>query len=186
MSTTTRRYTYEDLLKTPDDGNRYEIIDGELIVSAAPLVKHQWLLFLLSLHFGNHVHVRRLGRILFAPVDVMFPSGDTVQPDLIFICQDRLHIVQGALVNGPPDAILEVLSASTRDRDLGIKRAIYEASGVKEYWIADPDVPGLTLLALGADGKYERIEPDNGLLRSRVIPGFAVDLDDLFAEFAAD
>ncbi len=61
MSTTTRRYTYADLRDTPDDGNRYEIIDGELIVSVAPLVVHQWFLYLLSRRFGDHVDSRKLG-----------------------------------------------------------------------------------------------------------------------------
>jgi Uma2 family endonuclease len=186
MSTTTRRYTYADLLDTPDDGNRYEIIDGELIVSAAPLVAHQWLLYLLSRRFGDHIDRRRLGRVLFAPVDVLFPSGDTVEPDLIFIRRDRLHIVQAALVKGVPDILLEVLSPSTRDRDLGRKLALYEAEGVPEYWIADPEVPELILLVLGSNGRYERAAPEGRILRSRVLPDFEISLDDLFAEFAAE
>jgi Uma2 family endonuclease len=186
MSTALRRYTYRDLLDTPDDGQRYEILDGELIVSAAPLVKHQWFLYVLSRRFGDHVDRRRLGRIYFAPIDVLFSTGDTVEPDMIFIRKDRLHIVETALVNGPPDALLEVLSPTTRDRDLGRKRALYESEGVPEYWIADPDVPELILYVLGGTGRYERVHPQGGVLRSRVIPDFEIDLNELYAEVAAE
>jgi Uma2 family endonuclease len=186
MSTTTRRYTYADLLDTPDDGNRYEIIDGELIVSAAPLVVHQWFLYLLSRRFGNHVDRERVGRVLFAPIDVLFSTGDTVEPDLMFIRTERLHILGAAVVNGVPDILLEVLSPSTRGRDLGIKFALYESQGVPEYWVADPEVPELMLFVLGDDGKFERVDPDAGTLRSRVLPGFAIDLDELFTELRAE
>jgi Uma2 family endonuclease len=185
MSTTTRRYTYADLLETPDDGNRYEIIDGELIVSAAPLVIHQWFLYLLSRRFGDHVDREKLGRVLFAPIDVLFSTGDTVEPDLMFIRKDRLHIVSTAVVNGAPDILLEVLSPSTRDRDLGIKLALYESQGVPEYWIADPEIPELILFVLGGSGRYERINPEGGVLRSRVLPDFAIDLGGPFAELTA-
>ena len=186
MSTTTRRYTYADLLETPDDGNRYEIIDGELIVSAAPLVIHQWFLYLLSRRFGDYADRHKLGRVLFAPVDILFSTGDTVQPDLVFIRKDRMHILKAALVTGVPDVVLEVLSPSTRDRDLGIKLALYESMGVPEYWIADPEGPELTLLLPGNSGTYERALPEGGLLRSRELPNFEINLSDLYAELTAD
>jgi Uma2 family endonuclease len=186
MSTTTRRYTYADLLETPDDGNRYEIIDGELIVSAAPLKKHQRMLYLLSRVFGAHIDLWRLGHLYFAPVDVMFSTGDVVQPDLIFIRRDRLHIYQGSIVHGPPDAVLEVLSLSTRERDLGRKRSLFESEGVPEYWVADADTPDLMLFVLGPDGRYERVLPVDGLLHSRAIAGFSINLATLFADLAAD
>jgi len=186
MSTTTRRYTYADLRDTPDDGNRYEIIDGELIVSAAPLVVHQWFLYLLSRRFGDHVDSRKLGRVLFAPIDVLFSTGDTVQPDLTFIRKDRLPLVGTALMRGTPDILLEVLSPSTRDRDLGIKFALYESQDVPEYWIADPEIPELILFVLGNYGKHGRVYPEGGILRSRVLPDFAINFNDLFAELMAE
>src|SRR5262249_32897554 len=149
MSTATRRYTYADLLDTPDDGHRYEIIDGELTVSAAPVQVHQRFLYLLSREFGSVIDRERLGHLYFSPVDVLFSTGDTVQPDLIFIRRERLHIYQGPVVRGVPDAALEVLSNSTRLRDLDVKYKLYESEGVPEYWIADPDLPGLMLFVLG-------------------------------------
>jgi Uma2 family endonuclease len=185
MSTATRRYTYEDLRNTPDDGKRYEIIDGELIVSAAPVKKHQWLLYLLTRAFGDHVDRRKLGRIYFAPVDVKL-FDDYVEPDLIFIRKDRLGIYEESIVDGPPDAVLEILSPTTRHRDLGVKRALYERARVPEYWIADPDKPELLLFVLNAEGRSEQALPENGSLRSRVLPGFAIDFRRLFADLAAD
>jgi len=186
VSTTTRRYSYADLLNTPDDGKRYEIIDGELIVSAAPLKEHQRMLYLLSRDLGIHIDGLRLGHLYFAPVDVLLSTGDTVEPDLIFIRRDRLHVYQGSVVHGIPDAALEVPSPTTRERDLGRKFRLYESEGVPEYWIADPDTPDLMLFVLGADARYERVLPVNGRLHSRAIAGFAIDLDALFAELAAD
>jgi Uma2 family endonuclease len=186
MSVAPHRYTYADLLNTPDDGTRYEIIDGELIVSAAPVKRHQRMLYLLLLSFAAHIEPRRFGHLYFAPVDVMFSTSDVVEPDLIFIRRDRLHIYQDRIVYGPPDIVVEALSPTSRDRDLGRKRSLFEAEGVPEYWIADPETPGLMLFVLNAAGRYEQVQPLNGKLHSKALPGFAIDLDQLFTDLLAD
>jgi Uma2 family endonuclease len=186
MSVVTHRYSYADLLKTPDDGNRYEILDGELIVSAAPVKRHQRMLYLLLLAFAAHIEPRRLGHLYFAPVDVMFRTSDIVEPDLIFIRRERLHIYQDRIVHGPPDIVVEALSPTSRDRDLGRKRNLYEAEGVPEYWIADPETPGLMLFVLNAAGRYEQVLPIDGKLHSQVLPGFAIDLNELFVALLAE
>jgi Uma2 family endonuclease len=181
MSVTTRRYTYADLLNTPDDGNRYEILDGELIVSAAPVKRHQRMLYLLLLAFASHIEPRHLGHLYFAPVDVMFGTSNVVEPDLIFIRRDRLHIYQDRVVTGAPDIILEALSPTSRVRDLNVKFKLYETAGVPEYWVADPETPGLMLFVLNASGRYEQVHPVDGFLHSHMLPGFAINLLELFA-----
>ncbi|HET8523717.1 MAG TPA: Uma2 family endonuclease [Thermomicrobiales bacterium] len=181
MSVANRPFTYEDLLELPeDDGYRYEIIGGELFVSASPLKKHQWTSFRLSLLLGNYVLANDLGEVYHASVDVRLSPYDIVQPDLIFIRKDRTFIYGDRLVEGAPDLVVEILSPSTKQRDLGPKLALYARAGVREYWVADPEARTLTIHALTDDGGYQRIEPVNGELHSTVLPDLVIDLDFLF------
>jgi Uma2 family endonuclease len=96
--------TYADLESFPDDGFRREIIDGELIVSPSPKVRHQELLARLFLVFGNHIAAHGGGKVYFAPLDVLFSDIDVVEPDLLFISQERLDVLTEKNVQGtPPD-----------------------------------------------------------------------------------
>ena len=182
MSIATRRYTHKDLDDTPDDGKRYETIGGELIVSAAPLKEHQKLLYRSTRLVGDHVDERHLGEVYFAPVNVEFSEEDVVQPDLLLILTERLDIYRGNTVYGPPDIVLEIHSPSSRLRDRTDKFRLYERNKVPEYWQADPVSRTLTIDALNASGKYQRIEPVDGILRSRVLPDLIVDVAALFAD----
>jgi Uma2 family endonuclease len=181
MSLLARPLTYEDLRQIPPDGYCYEIIDGELVVSAAPNRKHQrWSGSL----FGLLQERERagLGEAYHAPVDVrLFPDQETpiVQPDLIFLGRDQLHIYRDTLVEGPPDLVIEILSPSTRTIDLTRKAQLYAEAGVPEYWVADPDEPSLRGYAL-RDGEYRENPAEAGQLRSGVVPGLVVDLETLF------
>ena len=182
MSIMTRPLTYEDLVQMPDDGKRYEVIDGELFVSAAPMKKHQKLLYRLTRVVGDHVDLNRLGEVYFAPVDVRFFRTDIVQPDLLFLRTDLLDIDDpGGIVEGPPDLVVEILSRSTRSVDLVPKANLYAHGGVPEYWVADPDEPSLIVYAL-REGRYEPVPAEPGTARSLVLPGFVVDLGALFAD----
>ncbi len=182
MSTVTRTWTYADLADWPesDDGNRYEIIDGELIVTPAPIPPHELLTIELVFRFGEVVRPGRLGRLFTAPVDVLLPGGDALEPDLVFIRADRLDIVGPAAIEGPPDIVVEILSPSTRARDLGRKMELYAALGVPEYWIVDPDARTATLFALRGE-TYEPIPQQEGRVRSTVLPDLEFDVAALFA-----
>ena len=182
MSLLTRPLTYADVQAMPPDGNRYEIIDEELVVSAAPNKKHQRWSYLLTRMVGNVVDDGQLGEVYTAPVDVrLFPGRDTpiVQPDLIFIRSDRLHIFGSDLVEGAPDLVVEILSPSTRTLDLTRKAQLYAEAGVPEYWVADPDEPSLRIYAL-RDRRYEEIPAKDERVASAVVPGLVVDLGTLF------
>jgi Uma2 family endonuclease len=180
MSIATKRYTYQDLLDTPNDGKRYEIIDGELYVSAAPTKPHVWLTNAWTYWLTGHVKERDLGEIYHAPVDVKFSDDNIVEPDIIFIRKDRLHIFTYANVIAPPDLVMEALSPSTRNVDLRIKFDLYARMGVPEYWVADPLIPRLTIYVLTPQGTYERVVPEGRRLRSRVLPDLVIDLDAIF------
>lgn len=180
MSVAHRIYTHEDLANTPDDGNRYEIINGELIVSPAPRIEHQSEVVLLISWLAPYVLSRQLGQVLCAPTDVRLSPHNTVQPDILFISTERLHILRSTYVDGAPDLVIEVLSNRTRSIDLIQKRAIYAMAGVLEYWIVDLENRTLTVLTL-VDGQYQQAEQRAGITRSLVVPGFEVVVADLFA-----
>lgn len=131
-------YTWDDYLKLPDDGNRYEIIDGELFVTAAPVFGHQYTsgeLFVLLRRWADE-HAR--GIVAYAPVDVVLAHDTIVQPDLIWISDGRLEEILGDRVTGIPDLVIEIASPSTARRDRTKKSEVYARSGGREYWIVDP------------------------------------------------
>ena len=136
---TTAPTTWEDVLRMPDDGNRYEFIGGRLYVTAAPVTRHGRISKRLE-----HALVRILehaghGEMFRAPCLVEFPgTGDRVQPDILFVSNERWGIIGEKQVTGAPDLVVEILSPSTAHRDRGIKLDLYARRGVREYWIVDP------------------------------------------------
>ncbi len=174
--------TYDDLVATPDDGKRYEIIDGELFVGASPRRVHQESSRRIYRVLDNATESDLIGRVYFAPVDVRLSPHDIVQPDILFIRRDRLHIyTEIGLVEGPPDIVVEILSPGSHTRDLVKKAKLYAWAGVPEYWQADPFARTLRILTLQS-GHYETVEPVDGHLRSTVLPHLNVDIAALFAD----
>lgn len=185
MSVAHRIYTYDDLANTPDDGRRYEIISGELIVSPAPRLDHQDVVGLLFMLLRLYVSADRLGKVYTAPTDVRLSPHNTVQPDILFVSRERLHICRPNYVDGAPDLIVEVLSDRTRGIDLVQKRALYAMAGVPEYWLVDLSDQTITVLTL-VDGEYRELEEGDGIVRSLVVPGFEVAVVDVFASLRND
>lgn len=141
----------EDLAQLPDDGKRYEILEGDLAVSPSPNRKHQNAIRRLS-SFFIQAESQSHGEWYPAPFDVVLDKHNVVEPDLLFIRQDRLDIITDANVQGVPDLVVEVLSPSTQDRDLGVKAHVYARFQIPEYWLVDPDAETLTIYRLAAEG----------------------------------
>lgn len=146
-----------DSVKEPsgfyDVPERFEIIEGvRYDFLASPKITHQ--VILTSLYNAIHTTCSPSGIIIVAPMDVHLDSDNIVQPDLIFILNENLHIIQDGWVKGVPDLLVEILSPSTGSRDKVRKKALYERFGVKEYWIVDPGYFTVDQLVL-ADGKYQ-------------------------------
>lgn len=142
-------WTYEDYARLPDNGFRYEVIDGGLLMSPAPLMGHQMISAALLAALRSHVRRHRLGLVVAAPVDVQLGDRATpVQPDLVFVARERLAIVGRERIEGPPDLVVEILSPATAARDRGLKFDLYAASGVREYWLVDPDELSLEVYVL--------------------------------------
>ena len=133
------KLTYEDYVTLPDDGRRYEILDGELAVSPSPASAHQLVSHNLEFALSAWVRAQRLGRIWHAPLDLILEPSVVVQPDVFFISDERSSIVTKRGVEGAPDLVIEILSESTGARDRGVKMHIYARHGVARYWIVDVD-----------------------------------------------
>jgi Uma2 family endonuclease len=180
------RLTYDDFLLFPEDGKRHELIDGVHYVTASPGLGHQELLGRLYLAIGNFlVGKRHLGRVFLSPLDVVLSYYDVVEPDLLFVAGDQQDILTEANVQGPPALVVEILSPSTRRRDEGIKRKLFEAKGIREYWIIDPKGLRVTVYRRDNRGRFPRLmELSRGealLLETPLLPGFGLSVDELFA-----
>lgn len=147
-----RPFTVEDLEATPDDGRRYELIDGTLFVSPAPGWPHQEVVG--SLYLLLRRAAPRAVRVLMAPFGVRQDEANEVQPDLLVarygdLTDKRLPVA--------PLLAVEIISPSSRLRDRNLKKAFYQRWGVPRYWLVDPDreEPSLTVYALTDGGTYE-------------------------------
>ena len=173
------KLTYEDYASLPDD-ERYELIDGELIAMPSPKTIHQKILKLIAWGFHS-VEARGLGTFYFAPFDVVLSATNVVQPDLIFVSRARAHIITEDNIRGAPDLVVEILSPSTAGCDRIVKRDLYARHGVREYWLIDPYAKTATVLTLGANGyDTHAVYGEGDTLTSPTLPGFALNLSDLF------
>ena len=173
------KFTYVDYLNAPED-KRYELLDGDLLMTPAPTEIHQRVATLLGWKVAQFVTENGLGRVYVAPFDVVLSDYDVVQPDLLFVSDGRAHIVTADNVRGAPDLVVEILSPSTAERDRTFKRSLYARHGVSDYWIVDTAARNVTVLLLreggfGMAGMYGAGET----LTSPALPGFALNVDDM-------
>jgi Uma2 family endonuclease len=134
------RITWRDAQQMPDDGKRYEAIEGELYVTPAPRRLHQRVSHLLAVALHRLLAEPGYGEVYEAPFGVEFPAtGEGAQPDLLFVSTERLHIIGEDGVRGAPDLVVEILSPTTAARDRGVKLKLCRRHGVAGYWIVDPE-----------------------------------------------
>ena len=170
-------WTYEDYALLPDDGKRYEVIRGELYMSAAPRPSHQRVITRLSYYLEGFLEDSDIGTAFVAPIDVILPEklGDPVQPDIVVIRRESLHIIDELNIQGAPDLVVEALSPSNPAHDRKLKYDLYAEAGVKEYWIIDPYSRTVEIYVLrggtyGQQGKRS----DGEVASSVILDGFAV------------
>lgn len=183
MATTARKLTYHDLEAIPEErpGDRHELIDGELIVTPSPVLAHQVASANVVRVLDRHVVDRDLGIVLYAPLDIRFTPDIVLIPDIVFIAQDRLHIVGEKTIDAAPDLVIEILSPGTRQRDLREKRALYARFGVQEFWLVDLEARSVLVLALAGDRFVPVPQGEGRVILSRVLPGLALTVDQVFA-----
>lgn len=140
--------TYEDYAALPNDGKRYEILDGVLFVTAAPSRTHQRIVLTLAMSLETHVRTHNLGEVNIAPFDVILSDLNVVEPDIIFVATDRMSSFSNRGLEGAPTLVVEVLSPSTARVDQNTKLQIYARHGVPYYWIVEPEAHAIDVHVL--------------------------------------
>ena len=183
----TAKLTYDDLVAMfPDeDGVQRELIDGEIVVTPSPANRHQALALRLTLALGNHLEAHpEQGKLFVARFDVVMTPYDVVEPDLLVVLGDQQDILTEKNVRGAPGIVIEVLSPSTRKRDLTLKRQIFDREGVREYWIVDPERNSVAVYRRGDDGSFPLATTlsakDAETLTTPLLPGWELQLERLF------
>jgi Uma2 family endonuclease len=162
-------WSVEDLDAVPDDGLRYELVDGVLLVGPAPTPHHQRVVVRLVVLL--HAGVTAEAEVLVGPVDFRPTTKRSLQPDVLVV--NRQDVGTGRLTQ-PPLLVIEVLSPGSRTVDHLLKRRIYQDGGVPSYWIVDPDEPSVTVLELDAAGTYRQVAHAAGDQPLTVSAPFAV------------
>ncbi|MFQ6034174.1 MAG: Uma2 family endonuclease [Candidatus Bipolaricaulia bacterium] len=179
------KFTYEDYKSLPEsETRRYELLGGELVMVPSPTEYHQRISGNLEFILRQFVRERNLGRVYYAPLDVVFGKGEereVVQPDIFFVSKERSAIITEEEIQGAPDLIIEIISPGTGERDRGYKKTLYARYGVKEYWIVDPEVETVEVFTPGEKGfVLTRAYRSADVLRSPLLEGLEIDLHEVF------
>jgi Uma2 family endonuclease len=180
------KLTYDDFVLFPDDGNRHELIDGEHYVTPSPNTRHQQISADLLAMIWTYLEVHPIGRVFHAPYDVVFSNFDVVEPDLLYVSNERAaEVVTEQHVRGVPDIVVEIASTGTRKRDETIKRHLYERAGVSEYWIVDPETDVVRIYRPSTERFNRAIELSreaSEVLTTPLLPGLALPLTRLLRD----
>jgi Uma2 family endonuclease len=148
--------TIEDYRSLPEGGPRYQLIEGELFMAPAPNRFHQDISRNLEMILGNYLKKHHIGKLYHAPFDVYLDEINAVQPDIVFVSNERAHILTDAGAEGVPDFVVEILSPSTARQDREAKRKVYARTGVEELWLIDPDKRRIEIFELQANARAPR------------------------------
>ncbi len=175
-------WTYEDYAALPDDGHRYEIVNGVLVMAPAPSPEHQSIAVRIAYYMFPHIDLAGIGKLFPAPIDVDLGPKNAYQPDLVVVLNAHLDRVAAKRIIGAPDLVVEVPSPSTAAYDRLTKYEEYARAGIAEYWIVKPTTYTVEVLVL-ENGKYRSLGMFSGqqTLPSRVVPGLPVRVEQFFA-----
>ena len=172
---------YVAMTPPANSGPRYQLINGELIQMSGAGYSHQTFLLQLAMQLAMQVQSLGIGEVLVAPYDVHVDQFNTYQPDILFVSSTRRSILGQSAATGAPDVVVEILSDSTRRRDLNEKLPVYAANGVREVWTVDLDAA--TVAIHDGDGTTlapSRVFGASDTLTSDAMPGVAIDLAPIF------
>ena len=176
------RLTYQDYCALPEDGMRYEILNGDLFMSPSPQTHHQRVVGRLFRILSDHVESRGLGEVFVAPFDVLLGEHDIVEPDLIFVATANRTIVTEKHIRGAPDLLVEIVSSTRPDYDVRDKRAVYARCTVPWYWTVEPEHRRLTELRLvGGAYQLEAESVGETTFRPALFSGLSIPLSRLWA-----
>jgi len=169
----------------PDDGKRYELIEGELVLNPAPASRHQIIHARIFGELYVYFKAHPTGRVFSTPFDVVLSDDIVLEPDVLIVLNEHASIIGAENVQGSPDIAVEILSPRTRRRDAIVKRRLYEHYGVNEYWIVDPETELVRIYRRSGTAFAPAIEIDTdagGAITSPLLPEFSLDVRDVFAE----
>ena len=177
------QWTYADWETLPDDGNRYEVIEGTLYMTTAPSNFHQWIIKRLERYVGIPAEDQGLAYSFPAPIGLMMPGCDPVQPDYVVVLMQNAGIILDGKIRGTPDLIIEVQSPGNASYDEKVKLPAYALAGVPEYAIVKPQSRMLDLYELDARRryKYPRTFGEAERVAFACLPAISFTLGDLFA-----
>ena len=175
-----KKYTYEDYLKTPDD-KRYELIEGELLMTPSPVPGHQRISRKIAVRLERFITEKNLGEVFYAPCDVHLDDENVLQPDILFIARERLDIIGDKNIQGAPDLVIEIISESSAYRDMVQKKKLYVRFGIKEYWIVIPEEGSIEIFILKNDTyqSYKNYTRED-ILESPSLKGLTIALKEIF------
>ena len=180
------KLTYDDFVQFPDDGKRHELIDGEHYVTPAPKYRHQIILGNLHLLIASWLEDHPIGRVILSPFDVLMSDFDVVEPDFLYLSNERAAtVITVKYAQGIPELVVEIASPSTRTRDEGIKRHLYERAGVTEYWLIDPEFDRVCVYRRDGDafGRAIELSREHGdVLTTPLLPGLDLPLAGIFRD----
>src|SRR5690606_19500692 len=168
----------DDWLALPEGGAFQELIDGDLVMTPSPSIEHQRIVARLLVRLAAYLADAGGGEVFPAPTGVRLSEHDILEPDLLVILPTGSARATERLIEGPPDLVIEVLSPGSAGRDLGEKSAIYERSGVAEYWIVDPVARRVEVLVADSAG-FARLPADEAV-QSRTLVGLELSLEEIF------
>jgi Uma2 family endonuclease len=177
------RVTFAELQQWPDDGRRYELYDGEVIVVPSPFPRHQRVASHVGVVIEEYERTHG-GTTFIIPIDIVFTEYDVVQPDVVYFRQERRHLIRDwEVTRAAPDLAVEVLSRSTEARDRGRKMQLFAKFGVPEYWIVDPVNNTLEIYVL-RDAAYARVAShgEDDIVTSPTLPSLSFAAERVFAE----
>jgi Uma2 family endonuclease len=174
-------WTYGHYAALPDDGKRYEIVNGVLYMSPSPSIPHQRISGRIFRYLSAYVEDAGLGLVLEAPTDVILSPNNVFQPDVFVVLNTGLEKIKDLYVAGAPDLVVEVSSPSTAIHDRNKKYYAYSRAGVTEYWIVDPGTRSVEVLTLEG-GEYLSLGVFRGqaTLPSKIVPAFSVHVEQFF------
>ncbi len=182
----TRRLTYRDFVRFPDDGRRHELIVGTHYVTPAPSFRHGRLSMRLTKALFDYLDNHPVGELFSVPLDCVLSFFDIVEPDLLLITNDQVDIIARRNLRGVPALVVEINSPGTRQRDRRLKRDLYARAGAREYWMVDPDANTVTVFRRTTKGAFPKVATLRAAagerLTSPLLPGFAMELRHYFRE----
>ncbi|MBX3052136.1 MAG: Uma2 family endonuclease [Caldilineaceae bacterium] len=166
-----REMSYEEFLDWADEDTLAEWVDGKVIMTSPASNKHQQLVSFLDQLVGLYVRYRRAGELRVAPFQMRLANSGR-EPDLLFVNTAHLDRLLRTYLDGPADLVVEIISPESIGRDRGDKFFEYEEAGIPEFWLLDPQTQRAEFYQLNSAGRYQPIQPVDGIYHSAVIPDF--------------